>query len=597
MSRRQVLPLFALCAAALVGIMGWLTLTVRRLDEAERRGRSEAAQEEKVRLALWRMELQLAPLVAQESAQPRESYLPSPSARLPATLPSSPYVRLRFQWDAAGRPSSVVVSRLFDRAALQARLSSEWVVVQRLTPSPGPGRAPARPRASASEQRAAVESDHAQSPAAPAPQEALRLKEAVRQVEEKKAEAQQRIEAQAKEDGPAETALQQRTLSKLEFLARAATNAANVAPQVVTAARPSSTHTSEIGIGRLQPVWMGSELVLARRVRVGSQGLVQVCWLDWPALQRWLLAGIADLLPSAQLVPVAEGDSDETRRLAALPVRLLPGATTAQAPPAASGLRLPLAAAWGLAFVALAASGALLFGMATLGERRAAFVSAVTHELRTPLTTFRMYSDMLLEGMVSSDEQRRQYLTTLSREAERQSHLVENVLAYSRLERRRYAGASEDVTLEELHASVCESLAAHARQSGMTLVTRVPPGIGQVRLRVDRSAVERILFNLVDNACKYARAASDRRIHLEAESDDRFVRLTVSDHGPGIEPKAARRLFRPFHKSARDAAQSAPGVGLGLALSRRLARALGGGLHVLRARPAGAAFCLRLPRA
>jgi signal transduction histidine kinase len=207
-----------------------------------------------------------------------------------------------------------------------------------------------------------------------------------------------------------------------------------------------------------------------------------------------------------------------------------------------------------------------------------------------------MYSDMLREGMVASEEQRREYLTTLSREAERQSHLVENVLAYSRLERGRYAGPSEEVTLEELHARVSESLAAHAQHSGMTLVTSIPPGIGQVGLKVDRSAVERILFNLVDNACKYARAASDRRIHLEAGSDDRVVRLTVCDHGPGIEAGEARRLFRPFHKSARDAAQSAPGVGLGLALSRRLARALGGDLHVLRDRPDGAAFCLRLPR-
>ena len=562
MSRRQVLPLFALCAAAIVGIMGWLTLTVRRLDEAERRGRGEAAQEEKVRLALWRMESQLAPLVAQESVQPLEAYRPSPAARPAAALPSSPYVRLRFQWDAAGRPSSPVLGGSFDRPALQARLSSEWVVIQQAAPSPVP---------------------------APAPQEALRLKETVRQVEEKKAEAQQRIQTQAKDDAQA--------LSKLEFQARAATNAANVAPQRAALPPPTSTRAAEVRIGRLQPLWMGDHLVLARRVRTGPQELVQVCWLDWPALERWLRAGIADLLPSAQLVPVAEGDGDETRRLAALPVRLLPGATTAVAPPIDSSLRLPLAVAWGLAFVALAASGALLFGMAALGERRAAFVSAVTHELRTPLTTFRMYSDMLLEGMVSSEDERRQYLTTLSREAERQSHLVENVLAYSRLERGRYAGPSEEVTLDALFSRVCEGLAAHAAQSGMALVTSIPPGTGEVRLRVDRSAVERILFNLVDNACKYARAATDRRIHLDAETDDRAVRLTVSDHGPGIEPKEARRLFRPFHKSARDAAQSAPGVGLGLALSRRLARALGGDLGVVRGRPEGAAFCLRLPRA
>ena len=322
-----------------------------------------------------------------------------------------------------------------------------------------------------------------------------------------------------------------------------------------------------------------------------------MCWLDWPALQRWLLAGIADLLPSAQLVPVAAGDGDETRRLAALPIRLLPGATTALAPPADSNLRLPLAAAWGLAFVALAASGALLFGMATLGERRAAFVSAVTHELRTPLTTFRMYSDMLLEGMVSSDEQRRQYLTTLSREAERQSHLVENVLAYSRLERGRYSGPSEDVTLEALLARVCESLAAHAQQSGMTLISSVPPSRGR------GSPPRRPLRRRADPVQPRRQRLQVRPGRQRSADPPRLRNGRPICPPDGVGPRARdrarelRRLFRPFHKSARDAAQSAPGVGLGLALSRRLARALGGELSVVSDRPVGAAFCLRLPRA
>ena len=124
----------------------------------------------------------------------------------------------------------------------------------------------------------------------------------------------------------------------------------------------------------------------------------------------------------------------------------------------------------------------------------------------------------------------------------------------------------------------------------------LPSDLRAVRVHVDRSAVERILFNLVDNACKYARDASDRRIHLDCASDARALRLTVADHGPGIDAREARRLFRPFHKSARDAAQSAPGVGLGLALSRRLARALGGDLRSVRTDWNGASFCLRLPR-
>jgi signal transduction histidine kinase len=197
---------------------------------------------------------------------------------------------------------------------------------------------------------------------------------------------------------------------------------------------------------------------------------------------------------------------------------------------------------------------------------------------------------------VQSEEQRRQYLATLSREAERQSHLVENVLAYSRLERGRYTAARETVTVEDLLANVSGSLVAHAEQSGMSLVPAIPPEVRLVAVRVDRSAVERILFNLVDNACKYARAAADRRIHLECASDARSVRFTVSDHGPGIDAREARRLFRPFHKSAREAAQSAPGVGLGLALSRRLARALGGELRAVHTSGAGASFCLCLPR-
>ncbi len=238
---------------------------------------------------------------------------------------------------------------------------------------------------------------------------------------------------------------------------------------------PPSFGTTEVRVGRLQPVWAENELLLARRVRVGTQELVQVCWLDWPALRSWLLTSVSDLLPAAELVPVAAGDEDETRRLAALPVRLLPGTVTLALASSSSGLRLPLAAAWVLAFVALAASAALLFGMATLSERRAAFVSAVTHELRTPLTTFRIYSDMLLEGMVEGEEQRRQYLATLSREAERQSHLVENVLAYSRLERGRYAAARESVTVEDLLAEVSGSLVAHAEQSGMSLSVSIPP--------------------------------------------------------------------------------------------------------------------------
>jgi signal transduction histidine kinase len=115
-------------------------------------------------------------------------------------------------------------------------------------------------------------------------------------------------------------------------------------------------------------------------------------------------------------------------------------------------------------------------------------------------------------------------------------------------------------------------------------------------VQADVSAVEQILFNLVDNACKYAaHEATEKVIQLKADADGRAAMLSVRDHGPGIPLREAKRLFEPFHKSAHEAAHSAPGVGLGLALCRRLSRAMGGELQLERDGEPGACFVLTLP--
>jgi signal transduction histidine kinase len=89
----------------------------------------------------------------------------------------------------------------------------------------------------------------------------------------------------------------------------------------------------------------------------------------------------------------------------------------------------------------------------------------------------------------------------------------------------------------------------------------------------------------------------DRLQHLEAEADARHVRLRVRDHGLGVSADQRSRLFQPFRKSADEAARSAPGVGLGLALRRRLARQMGGDLSYQQNGEPGASFVLTLGRA
>ena len=194
-------------------------------------------------------------------------------------------------------------------------------------------------------------------------------------------------------------------------------------------------------------------------------------WLDWPAIRAWLLDGVLDLVPLADLVPVTgDPNEDRTRRLAAVPVRIIPGKVPVREGDGLSPVALSLLVAWVCVLGGAAAVGLLLTGAVRLSERRGDFVSAVTHELRTPLTTFRMYSEMLAEGMVPDEARRRQYLTTLRAEAERLTHMVENVLAFARLERGRGTGEAERLTLAELVDRVRDRIERRTRGAGMDLV-------------------------------------------------------------------------------------------------------------------------------
>lgn len=398
-----------------------------------------------------------------------------------------------------------------------------------------------------------------------------------------------------------------------------------VAQQRLNTTTIASPQRVREGVSR--PIWVGEKLLLARRVERDGQVLIQGCWLNWDKIKQMLMIEVQDLLPEMDLAPVIpEVAAQPGRILATLPVQIvvpeiplpqprlatdqssLDGAATLLAPallegaegatfgilPPLSPIQLSLILAWSCMLLAMIAVAVLLRGVVALSERRGAFVSAVTHELRTPLTTFRMYAEMLAEGMVPTAQQRQQYLETLRVEADRLSHLVENVLAYARLERGRHGQRRETLRLETLLDRVEPRLRDRAAQANMQFCVEADQATRAVTLATDPAAVEQILFNLVDNACKYAAAASDRRIHLRLRDLGRAIEMRVTDHGPGITRKQAKRLFRPFSKSVDEAANTAPGVGLGLALCRRLARALGGQLELQPNNGSGAAFALVL---
>jgi signal transduction histidine kinase len=204
-----------------------------------------------------------------------------------------------------------------------------------------------------------------------------------------------------------------------------------------------------------------------------------------------------------------------------------------------------------------------------------------------------MYAEMLARGMVPDAQRRQEYLHTLERESERLTSLVENVLAYARLERGRKPQVADTITPKSLLERIAPRLKQRARQATMECEFNLPAAVADVPFTTDQGIAEQILFNLVDNAAKYARTAEDRRIHLNVRPSGNQVAFTVYDHGPGFQRKPGR--FRPFAKSAQESAETAPGVGLGLALCTRLARQLGGRLEVSDAPGGGASVSLILP--
>jgi signal transduction histidine kinase len=336
-------------------------------------------------------------------------------------------------------------------------------------------------------------------------------------------------------------------------------------------------------------------LLLVRRVVLDGRDSIQGCLLNWPEIRRRLLLEITDLLPDAELIPDTESPTaNHTLLLATLPVWLSPGSAPLEFVPVVTPLRLSLLIAWGGVFLAAVAVAVLLMCVVRLSERRGAFVSAVTHELRTPLTTFRLYTEMLADGLVPTEQKRQTYLQTLRVEADRLGHLVENVLSYARLENGRSKMVRDEIDLAELVCRLERPLRERAQRSGMALEMNIAE-VSSLCVRGDGSAIERIVFNLVDNACKYAQEADNRNIHLACRRQGSQVVLEVRDHGQGIAKKSARQLFRPFSKSATEAAHSAPGVGLGLALCRRLAKSLGGQLIINHNVEDGACLILQLP--
>lgn len=227
-----------------------------------------------------------------------------------------------------------------------------------------------------------------------------------------------------------------------------------------------------------------------------------------------------------------------------------------------------------------------------LARLRSEFVSSVSHELRTPLAQIRMFGETLLLGRVRTDEEHRRSLEIIDQEARRLSHLVENVLHFSRSERQMTRIERERVEIPRLLKEVVEGFAPLARARGVRVRVLADEGVAA---QADPKALRQVLLNLLDNALKYGPAG--QTVTLSAALRGNRVRLSVEDEGPGLPDRERERAWDAFWRSERETRSGVAGAGIGLAVVKEIALLHGGRVWVEDGSGVGARFVVELPDA
>ena len=226
-------------------------------------------------------------------------------------------------------------------------------------------------------------------------------------------------------------------------------------------------------------------------------------------------------------------------------------------------------------------------------DQQRQLIADASHELRTPVAILSSEAELAL-ARDRDPASLRAALTAVRDEARRLQHVVDDLFLLARANAGERLLVPEELYLGELAAECVQSARALAARKGISLVYE---GDLDLPYRGDAALLRRLLLNLLDNAIKYTPAGGAVRV-AGARRDGTYV-LDVTDTGPGVPEESRDRLFDRFHRARRerDAGESAPGAGLGLAIARWIAEVHGGTLQLAATGEAGSVFRVVLPDA
>ena len=228
---------------------------------------------------------------------------------------------------------------------------------------------------------------------------------------------------------------------------------------------------------------------------------------------------------------------------------------------------------------------------------RTEFVINVSHELRTPLASIRAMAETLLDGALHDSEVSEKFLGNIVREVDRLVRLSEDLTFLARAE--TLPPARERFDLGDLVADMAERLATYADKRQVRVA--LPQVMPALEIEADRSELEQVFFNLLDNAIKYTPSGGSVEVSLDRDKDT--LSVTVADTGIGILKEDLPRIFERFWRADRarrfpgEAGTATGGTGLGLSIVKHIVEAHGGTIAADSELGKGSRFMVTLPRA
>jgi signal transduction histidine kinase len=219
----------------------------------------------------------------------------------------------------------------------------------------------------------------------------------------------------------------------------------------------------------------------------------------------------------------------------------------------------------------------LFFTLYTLNQEirlnalKSDFISNVSHELKSPLTSIRLRAEMLTENRVPS-VQKPEYYSNILDQSEHLSHLIENILDFSRIEDERKKYRFEETNLVPFIRKIVDSM--NQRQIGSNIRIEFSEYPDVTKIRIDQDSIEQVMYNLLDNACKFS--GESKKVHVSLENLTDEIRITVRDWGLGMSKKDQERIFERFYRATQARDLGIKGSGIGLTLVKRIVEAHNG---------------------